>query len=354
MVPDTPDPAAPAPDLAPAGETRPRGKVRRRLLAPFEPVRVRITLATTLAFGLAFAGASVALVHTVRNSLESHQHAEATRALRGLASQLKAGTDPDQLTTGRSEPVYYKIFTRDGSVIAGTADATLPTFRTIGKSHVKQMLGGGRNPLRRDLATGCRLLGLVVDRDRDTADRGAPQRRHARTIALGRHARPHHPRRVGRVGARRPGPASGRGDQSPGRRDHGHHDAPTRPGTQHRRRGRAARAHDERDARPSRRGFGAPTRVRFRRVARAPQSGQHDSRRARGRVGRRGSGRLGRGRTTHARRDRPPRQARRRPARAGPARRGPRAAEAGAGRPRRPRARRGHAYAPRARCAPRA
>ena len=138
MVPDTPDPVAPAPDLAPAGETRPRGKVRRRLLAPFEPVRVRITLATTLAFGLAFAGASVALVHTVRNSLEARQHAEATRAAMGLASQLRAGTDPDQLTT-RSEPVYYQIFRRDGTVIAGTGDATLPTLRTIGRSHVKTM-----------------------------------------------------------------------------------------------------------------------------------------------------------------------------------------------------------------------
>ena len=102
-------------------------------------MRVRITLATTLAFGLAFAGASVALVHTVRDSLESRQHAEAARAAVSLASQLRAGTDPDQLTTGRSEPVYYQIFTRDGRVIAGTGDATLPTLRTIGRSHVKTM-----------------------------------------------------------------------------------------------------------------------------------------------------------------------------------------------------------------------
>jgi signal transduction histidine kinase len=135
MVPDLPDPAPVPP---PAGEKRARGKLRRRLLAPFEPVRVRITLATTLAFGLAFAGASVALVHTVRNSLEARQHAEASRALRGLASQLQAGADPDSLKTSRAEPIYYQIFRRDGTVIAGSADASLSVFRTIGKPHVSK------------------------------------------------------------------------------------------------------------------------------------------------------------------------------------------------------------------------
>ena len=77
-------------------ETPPRaGRAAAALLAPFEPVRVRITLATTLAFGLAFAGASVALVHTVRNSLESRQHAEANRAPRATSRRSsKAGTDP--------------------------------------------------------------------------------------------------------------------------------------------------------------------------------------------------------------------------------------------------------------------
>ena len=79
------------------------------LLAPLESVRVRITFATTLAFGLAFAGASVALVHTVRNSLEARQHAEANRAGQRLVAQLKAGTDPEQLNMSASEPVYYQV-----------------------------------------------------------------------------------------------------------------------------------------------------------------------------------------------------------------------------------------------------
>ena len=62
---------------------------------------MRITLATTLAFGLAFAGASVALVHTVRHSLEARQHAEATRALRSARCRSsQAGTDPEQLEDG--------------------------------------------------------------------------------------------------------------------------------------------------------------------------------------------------------------------------------------------------------------
>ncbi|MDQ1466600.1 MAG: hypothetical protein QOH10_1015 [Actinomycetota bacterium] len=114
-------------------------RVRRRLLAPFEPVRVRITLAATLAFGLAFAGASVALVHTVRGSLEARQHAEASRALHRLASQLKAGADPDQLNTGPSEPVYYQIST-GGRVIGGSADTSLQIMKTI-STHVSRVRG---------------------------------------------------------------------------------------------------------------------------------------------------------------------------------------------------------------------
>jgi signal transduction histidine kinase len=99
---------------------------------------VRITLATTLAFGLAFAGASVALVHTVRNSLEARQHAEASRAALSLASQLEAGADLDTLTTGQAEPVYYRIIKSNGQVIAGSSDASLPILR-FGPTHTRQM-----------------------------------------------------------------------------------------------------------------------------------------------------------------------------------------------------------------------
>jgi len=65
---------------------RARARVGRRWLAALEPVRVRITLAATLAFGLAFAGASVALVHTVRHSLEARQHADTSRAAQRLVA----------------------------------------------------------------------------------------------------------------------------------------------------------------------------------------------------------------------------------------------------------------------------
>jgi signal transduction histidine kinase len=108
---------------------------RRRVLAPFEPVRVRITIAATLAFGLAFAGASVALVHTVRNSLEARADADTGRAMQRVTAELKNGTSPHNVTMGQSEPVYYEIFTRDGQVIAGTANATLPMLLS-GHSHV--------------------------------------------------------------------------------------------------------------------------------------------------------------------------------------------------------------------------
>jgi signal transduction histidine kinase len=111
---------------------------RRRLLAPFEPVRVRITLATTLAFGLAFAGASVALVHTVRNSLESRQHAEANRAAGGLASQLAAGKDPDSLTTKQPEFLSYAVINSDGSVIASNSDTNVPVLQ-FGRKHSAQV-----------------------------------------------------------------------------------------------------------------------------------------------------------------------------------------------------------------------
>jgi signal transduction histidine kinase len=108
---------------------------RRRLLAPFEPVRVRITIAATLAFGLAFAGASVALVHTVRRSLESAADATTSRAMQRVAAELKNGTSPHNVTISQFEPIYYEIFTRGGDVIAGTAIGTLPIL-VRGRSHV--------------------------------------------------------------------------------------------------------------------------------------------------------------------------------------------------------------------------
>jgi signal transduction histidine kinase len=108
---------------------------RRRLLAPFEPVRVRITIAATLAFGLAFAGASVALVHTVRNSLEARADADTSRAMQRVAAELKKGTSPYAVTMSQSEPVYYEIFTRDGRVISGSANTTLSILLN-GRTHV--------------------------------------------------------------------------------------------------------------------------------------------------------------------------------------------------------------------------
>ncbi|MDQ1468379.1 MAG: hypothetical protein QOH10_2794 [Actinomycetota bacterium] len=114
-----------------------RPSLRRRLVGPFEPVRVRITVAATLAFGLAFAGASVALVHTVRNSLESRQHADANRVSQRLATQLKAGADPVQLTTSPSESLGFQIVDNQGRVVASSADGVLHVLRY--RTHVTRM-----------------------------------------------------------------------------------------------------------------------------------------------------------------------------------------------------------------------
>jgi signal transduction histidine kinase len=128
-----PDGPGPVDGSAPAA-TPPR----RRLLAPLDSVRVRITMAATIAFGLAFAGASVALVHTVRHSLEARQHAEASRAGERLVAQLQAGTDPDQLSMNASEPVYYQI-SANGHVVATSGESSLPVLAT--QTHVSKVKG---------------------------------------------------------------------------------------------------------------------------------------------------------------------------------------------------------------------
>lgn len=115
----------------------PGRRARRRLLAPLDSVRVRITVAATLAFGFAFAGASVALVHAVRSSLEARQHAEVNRAGQRLVAQLKAGTNPNQLSMSASEPVYYQI-SAGGHVVATSGDSKLPILTTT-QTHVSRV-----------------------------------------------------------------------------------------------------------------------------------------------------------------------------------------------------------------------
>lgn len=123
---------------------------RRRAFAPLEPVRVRITLAATIAFGLAFAGASVALVHTVRNSLEAHTDAETNDAMQRLANQLKQGKDPSKLSVGR-ESIYYEVYTPSGQVIAGSASRRLPVL-VSGSSHLTTVKSSGGTTYKVDWA----------------------------------------------------------------------------------------------------------------------------------------------------------------------------------------------------------
>ena len=75
--------------------------------------------------------------------------------------------------------------------------------------------------------------------------------------------------------------SAGRADPAPGGVDHRLHHPPARARARHRRRGRAPRAHDERDARSTRAVVATPAAVRERRVPRAAQPARVDPRQPR-------------------------------------------------------------------------
>jgi signal transduction histidine kinase len=80
----------------------------------FGSVRLRITLAATIVFGVAFGIAAVVLVDSVRSSLENDVRHDGAVTVAGVTRQLEAGETPDHLSlSGHPPSVFVEV--RDGS-----------------------------------------------------------------------------------------------------------------------------------------------------------------------------------------------------------------------------------------------
>lgn len=102
-----------ADDVTMAGDPPiPRGRSRWS-------VRVRITVIATAAFAVAFAAASIALVGTVRNSVEDRQRTETQEALTEAETQLRLGRNPTQVRITEFE-LTVQVFDSAGQLIGGT------------------------------------------------------------------------------------------------------------------------------------------------------------------------------------------------------------------------------------------
>ena len=332
---------------------RTAGAVRApRLLAPFEPVRVRITLAATLAFG-----------SRVRGRVgRARAHACGTRSRRApmprrprdaaVAAQLQTGTSPTGERRAGPSPSTTQVFDASGTVHLGSADADAVRCRHVGRrprvdrrrphdgSDVRRHLarGHGRRPGRSTIAIATPLT--EVRRSVDTLAHslwvGTPVPHRSSSALVGRGCSS--AARCGR--SRRSAPQV---DEITGTTMHRRVPVPDTDDEVAR-----LAAHDERRCST---GSNARRRASARFVSdashelRSPR--QHDPRRARGRVGRRRARRLAR-RSRDARSARPTGSSRlvddllalaRLDEAQGPPTRDAR-------RPRRPRARRERAHAP--------
>lgn len=100
-----------------------------RWLTGRESLRSRITFVATFSFGIAFAMASVAMVRTVRSSLESSARQTAQDALRDIVDQLQRNGRADKVAPTTADPVAFQIFTSDGDVLAGSTAPDSKLFR---------------------------------------------------------------------------------------------------------------------------------------------------------------------------------------------------------------------------------
>lgn len=102
---------------------------RWRVRRVFGSVRLRITLAATLVFAVAFAVASIALVRSVRASLEDDVRDEVTLAARRVAAEVEAGDVPApggmpaSVDVDPGAGVVYQVITPNGGVIVGSPGA---------------------------------------------------------------------------------------------------------------------------------------------------------------------------------------------------------------------------------------
>ena len=91
----------------------------------FGSVRVRVSVAATLVFALAFTIAAIALVNTVRSSLEDDVRQEGELALRAAVQRLEAGTPASRVLVG-GPPVYGWVIDSNGDVLSSNAAFPVP------------------------------------------------------------------------------------------------------------------------------------------------------------------------------------------------------------------------------------
>jgi signal transduction histidine kinase len=83
-------------------------------------VRFRVAVAATLVFGVAFALASVVLVHTVETRLEDRAEDDGRLALRRVVQQLEQGQSASGIVVESNTPVFTCIIGARGNVLYGT------------------------------------------------------------------------------------------------------------------------------------------------------------------------------------------------------------------------------------------
>jgi signal transduction histidine kinase len=111
-----------------------------RLTRFLGPVRVRITVAAATVFALASTLGAVAIVSSVRHSLESRARSDSIGALANVREQLEAGTDPRRIMIATGEPLAFTVL-RNGQVVAG--DPNVVFERSVGAAPPPGVSGGG-------------------------------------------------------------------------------------------------------------------------------------------------------------------------------------------------------------------
>ena len=106
----------------------------------FGSVRVRVSVAATLVFALAFTIAAIALVNTVRSSLEDDVRQEGQLALRAAVQRLQAGTPASSVLVG-GPPVYGWVIDANGNVLSSNAAFPVP-FAGDAPDEVRKLLTG--------------------------------------------------------------------------------------------------------------------------------------------------------------------------------------------------------------------
>jgi len=146
----------------------------RRWLTGRDSLRARLTFIATFSFAVAFGLASVTLVRSVRNSLESGARQDTREALTELVSQLQRGADIDEIRTNEAETVQFQITTPDGAVLAGSTAPGSPLFR-VTKRGVVDASSGDVYVEQRVVRVGTRPLTVATASPLATVDASVEQ-----------------------------------------------------------------------------------------------------------------------------------------------------------------------------------